>query len=76
MWIELNYKKYLTAGLYSVQVPIGVWAGFEFGKENYPLGIGLTALMMLIEGLAVVTWMDAQTKEIKSRNDANEGPNL
>ncbi len=70
----MNYQKYLTALLYSVQVPISVWAGFEFGVGHYVFGIILTAIMMCIEITAVITWMNAQTIEInaktnKSRNN-------
>ncbi len=61
----MNYKKYVTAVLYALQVPLGVWTGFEFGKESYLLGGLLTTIMIVIEGFAVVTWHDGQTLEIR-----------
>jgi len=60
----MNYQKYVTALLYAVEVPISVWAGFEFGSVHYVFGIILTVIMMFIEVSAVITWMNAQTIEI------------
>lgn len=60
----MNYQKYLTALLYSVEVPLSVWAGFELGLGKYVFGVIITIVMMLIEVSAVVTWMNAQTIEI------------
>ena len=62
----LNYQKYVTAMLYATEVPLGVWAGFSFGAGQYTYGLILTAVMMCIEILAVVTWMNAQTIEIET----------
>ena len=67
-----NYQKYLTAILYAIEVPVGVWAGFEFGATNYLFGAALTVLMMIIEVSAVVTWMNAQTIEIDEDLDRHE----
>lgn len=64
MKMHRNYQKYLTAILYAVETPVGVWAGFEFGKANYLYGIVLTVVMMMFEITAVITWMNAQTIEI------------
>ena len=60
-----NYQKYLTAALYAIEVPLGVWAGYEFGASSYLAGIVLTFVMMAVETAAVITWMNAQTIEIK-----------
>lgn len=63
----MNYQKYVTAVLYSVEVPLGVWAGFEFGATHYALGIIITIIMMIVEIAAVITWMNAQTIEIGNK---------
>jgi hypothetical protein len=63
----MNYQKYITALLYSVQVPIFVWAGFEFGVGNYTFGMVLTAITMCMEVAAVITWINAQTIEISAQ---------
>ncbi len=60
----MNYQKYVTAILYAVQVPFYVWAGFEFGTGEFVNGVLLTALVMFLDMIAVITWMNAQTLEI------------
>jgi len=62
-----NPKKYLTAIFYASQTPLGVWAGFSFGKGDWLLGASLTIGMMIFEGLAVMLWMDAQTIEVSRK---------
>ncbi|MCL5412636.1 MAG: hypothetical protein M1474_03285 [Candidatus Marsarchaeota archaeon] len=60
-----NYKKFVTAALYAIQVPLGVLAGYELGAQNFFLGVAITGLLMVIEVFAVTMWMDAQTAEIR-----------
>jgi hypothetical protein len=60
----MNYKKFVTAALYTIQTPLGVFAGYELGIQNFTIGIVIIALMMIIESFAVTTWMEAQTIEI------------
>jgi hypothetical protein len=61
----MNSQKYLTALLYASMTPISVWAGFELGKGDYLFGVALTLVLMVMEAVAVVTWMNAQTTEIR-----------
>lgn len=63
----MNIKKFLTAALYSLQVPLGVFAGFQLGEGHYLIGGVVTVAMMFIEGCAVVTWMEAQTQELERK---------
>lgn len=62
----MNYQKYLTALLYSIEMPLGVWAGFEFGVLHYFFGVVIVIIMMVVKVAAVVTWMNAQAIEIET----------
>jgi hypothetical protein len=58
-------KKYLAGVLYAALNPVQVWTGYELGRSDFLVAFVLVALLMAIEGFAVVVWMDAQTADIK-----------
>lgn len=57
-------KKYFSAILYAIQIPVSVWAGIELDHKAYWIGGSLVAAMMIVECIAVLTFMDGQTDDI------------
>lgn len=66
-------KTTITALFYTLLTPINVWTGYELGTENYTLAIPLVIIVMILEFISVKCWFEAQTEEIKSFGQNNQG---
>jgi hypothetical protein len=60
-------KKYLSAILYAIQIPVSVWAGIELDHKAWMLGGSLIAAMMIVECAAVLLFLDGQADDIERR---------
>jgi hypothetical protein len=60
-------KKYISALLYAIQIPVSVWAGISLDRGRWWLGCGLIGAMMVTECVAVLTFMDGQTDDIATK---------
>lgn len=61
----MNTSKYLSALLYALEMPMGVWAGIELDHKHYWLGIILISLISVMVAVGVFTFMDGQARETK-----------
>lgn len=59
-------SRLVTAALYTLETPIGVWAGIALDKSQWLLGCVLTCVLMVLVFLGVCLWFDTQTKEINN----------
>jgi hypothetical protein len=60
-------KKFITAILYPLQVPIEVYCGVQLDKGHIETVCICIALAMILEAIGIVIWMEAQTDEINNR---------
>lgn len=60
-------KKFITAILYPLQVPIEVYAGVQLDRGNIETVFLLIGIAMILEAVGIVIWMEAQTDEITNR---------
>ena len=63
-------KKFITAMLYPLQVPIEVYAGVQLDRGHIGTVFLLVAIAMILEAIGIVIWMEAQTDEITLRKDS------
>lgn len=63
-------KKFITAVLYPLQVPIEVYCGVQLDKGNMTTVFICIGIAMILEAIGIVIWMEAQTDEITLRKDA------
>jgi len=54
----------LTGFLYSLELPLGIVAGFKFADNDYLLGSFLIGLTMFIEMVCAKNWIGTQTRQI------------
>ena len=59
-----RHETVLTGFLYSLELPMGIVAGFKFATDNYLVGGLLMGLTMLIEIGCAHNWIGAQTRQI------------
>ena len=63
-------KKFITAILYPLQVPIEVYAGVKLDHGEMGTVCILIGAAMILEAIGIVIWMEAQTDEITLRKDS------
>lgn len=66
-------KKYLTALLYAIETPVGVWTGLEIDHQHYIKSCLLIAVLSALVFFGVLLWFKAQTDEINNSKPTNKG---
>ncbi len=62
-------KKFITAILYPLQVPIEVYCGVQLDKGNVTMVVICIGIAMILEAIGIVIWMEAQTDEMQLRKE-------
>jgi len=56
-------NKKLSALLYSLEIPIGVWVGILLSQQRWGLGIGLTVASSALYYYAALLWPTPKQKD-------------
>jgi hypothetical protein len=57
-------KSTITGIVYALMIPLGTWAGYLLGQENYIAAIPIIIASMVLEFMCVKFWIAAQTESI------------
>ena len=61
----MKSNKKISALLYSLEIPFGVWIGILFSQQKWFLGIGLTTVSSGVYYLAALLWPTPKDENVK-----------